>query len=98
LIIEEDHQLRRLLGAILGGAGYHVLEARSENRALELLASHSDSVDVVVLDSPPSKERIGTGCKILLLSDNPATSPGHDMLQKPFKPSALIDAVQRLLR
>ncbi|HEX8984497.1 MAG TPA: hypothetical protein VF767_03665 [Bryobacteraceae bacterium] len=98
LIIEEDQQLRRLLGTILGGAGYRVLEARSHDRALELLASGADSVDVVIHDSPLSLERIGTGCKVLLLSCYAAASPGNGMLRKPFKPAALIEAVRKLLR
>jgi DNA-binding NtrC family response regulator len=97
LIVEEDHQLRHLIGRILDGAGYRVLEARTENQARQLLQADCDGVDLVVLDSVWAPEPMGERQKILLLSAESAADATRPTLQKPFKPADLITAVHNSL-
>jgi DNA-binding response OmpR family regulator len=98
LVIEEDHQLRHLISKILDGAGYRVLEARTNTQAQRFLRTDPERVDLVVLDSVYAPGQIEAGTKVLLLTADPAASPSARILQKPFKPAALVEAVRDSLR
>ncbi len=50
LVCEDDDSLRRLMVLILGRAGYHVLTAETSTRALELVASLREPLDLLVSD------------------------------------------------
>lgn len=98
LVVEEDQQLRKLIGIILDGAGYRVLQARNGYQASRLMAGGTEPVDLIVLGGsarrPAAFQAAG---KVLLLSPDPAGTPDNPVLQKPFKPAALIHAVRQLL-
>ncbi len=98
LVVERDQQLRRLIGRILDAAGYRVLEAGSHTRAMQLLEAENHSVDVMVMDSLYPSWQIEDGRKVLLLSFDPDASQAGGILPKPFKPSALLEAVGKILR
>ncbi|HVX65759.1 MAG TPA: hypothetical protein VHA11_04110 [Bryobacteraceae bacterium] len=94
LVVEEDHQLRRLIGKILDGAGYRVLEARTDLHAARLLEGDSDHVDLIVSETPPAPGHFDASARVLLLTCGPAESSSGRSLQKPFRPAALIQAVR----
>ncbi|MEP6730342.1 MAG: ATP-binding protein [bacterium] len=50
LLVEDNAALRNLALRILRGAGYHVLEARSANAAIELGKSYSDDIHLLLTD------------------------------------------------
>ncbi len=50
LVVEDEESLRNLVTRILRGLGYTVLSAAAAGEALELLANHDGSVDLLVTD------------------------------------------------
>ena len=50
LLVEDEEQVRVILGRALGAAGYRVLEAGSGPDALDLFRAHADAIDVVLTD------------------------------------------------
>ena len=50
LVVDDEPMIRGLLGAILGDAGYRVLEAVDGEDALSVYRQHADDVDLVILD------------------------------------------------
>jgi two-component system cell cycle sensor histidine kinase/response regulator CckA len=50
LLIEDDEQVRRVTGRVLGSRGYDVIEARNGKAALEVLARRGDEIDLIVTD------------------------------------------------
>jgi hypothetical protein len=98
LVVEEDQQLRKLIGVILDDAGYRVLQARNGYQASRLLADGAGPVDLIVLGGPSRRSAVFQAAgKVLLLSPDPAGNPENPVLQKPFKPAALIHAVRDLI-
>ncbi len=50
LLAEDEDQVRQIAGLILREAGYRVLEARTPGEALEIVGSHSGSIDLLLTD------------------------------------------------
>ena len=50
LAVDDDAAIRRLVGRILGDAGYRVIVAGSAEQALQLAAAHADAIDVLLTD------------------------------------------------
>lgn len=50
LLAEDDVQLRMLLVAILGGAGYTIFDAEDGEKAIELYEENSDAIGLLLLD------------------------------------------------
>jgi DNA-binding response OmpR family regulator len=98
LVVEEDQQLRKLIGVILDGAGYRVVQARNGRDAGRLLGGECDDVDLVILDGLKGRPRTFAACaKYLFLIPNRVENPENPVLQKPFKPAALVEAVRAAL-
>jgi DNA-binding NtrC family response regulator len=50
LVVDDERNIRRTLEMVLSGEGYRVLEAESAERALELLSSPDQPVDLAIFD------------------------------------------------
>ena len=50
LVVDDEKNIRRTLGMVLGGDGYRVVEAESGEQALELIAHSDKPIDVAILD------------------------------------------------
>jgi CheY-like chemotaxis protein len=50
LVVEDDHQMRRVVSAMLAARGYQVLSAANGSAALELLSTRDRGVDLIVTD------------------------------------------------
>jgi CheY-like chemotaxis protein len=98
LVVEEDQQLRKLIGVILDGAGYRVLQVRNRHQAVRLLAGGAGGVDLIVLGGTSRHSTVfDPAAKVLMLSADAANRPENPVLRKPFRPAALIQAVRQLI-
>lgn len=50
LVVEDDNELRKLLGLLLETEGFKVFEADDGQVALDVLAAHSGEIDMVITD------------------------------------------------
>ncbi len=113
LVVEEDGELRALVGEALRRRGYQVLEAESATAALEIFASHPARIHLVVSDSgavtsqgAPLVARLKAidpfvqSLATLQPSDaveGPRVLPTTPSIQKPFILQALADKVREVL-
>lgn len=108
LVVDDEELVRGLVRAVLEAEGFHVLEAAGAEEALEAARSPV-AVDLVVTDVCMPRIR-GTelvpllrarrpGLRALYMSGNPGEAAGQawPLLQKPFTPAALVDAVRAAL-
>ena len=108
LVVEDEHDLRRLLLEVLRGRGYTVLEASRPEQALELSQQYPGQIDLLVTDvvmpnmnGPALAGKLQQqrpGLPVLFISgySEPAQAP-RPFLKKPFPPEALAQAVRALL-
>jgi len=61
LLVEDEEQVRNLIAEVLQMQGYTVLEARDGREALQLVAQHRDTIDLLLTDVVMP----GTGGKVL---------------------------------
>jgi two-component system, cell cycle sensor histidine kinase and response regulator CckA len=111
LVVEDDDVLRQLISLVLQGSGFAVLEAGAGFPALALSRAHERPIDLLITDivlpgvdgeklaERVQRERPST--KVLFISGHaaeiaPRLGAGN-FLQKPFTPTAFLDAVKRLL-
>lgn len=112
LIVDDNPEIREVLGILLGSEGYLVAEAENGNQALELL---SEDTDLVILDvmmpgltglKTCEKIREKSNVPILFLTAKTQDADksigllvgGDDYLAKPFSHSELTARVKALLR
>jgi CheY-like chemotaxis protein len=50
LLVEDDDAVRSLAQLVLSSGGYHVLEARDGEQALQIAAAHPDTIHLLVTD------------------------------------------------
>jgi len=50
LVVEDEHHVRELVSTILQARGYHILEAESGAKALDVWHTHKDGIDLVLTD------------------------------------------------
>jgi len=50
LLVEDEDSVRALVGDILRAQGYHILEAREPANALQLAATHTGNIDLLLTD------------------------------------------------
>lgn len=111
LLVDDDSDLRALLGGVLADAGYAVTEEGEPQRVTELLAR--THFDAVVCDQRLGPGVQGTGLldearrrgllegtRCILISGLPPTSdrPWLQVLQKPFDVDTLVRALQSAAR
>jgi CheY-like chemotaxis protein len=103
LVVEHEPEVLRVLRDILARAGFAVLLARSVEKALQLYEQHRLEVDLLVIDGRlPEIEQLTSPhpeLKVLRLSGfaEGASASGLPVLNKPFTPAALVEAVRSLL-
>ncbi|WP_336486362.1 response regulator [Methylobacterium nigriterrae] len=112
LVVEDETLVRMIATDILTEAGYRVLEARDADEALVLLGARND-IDLVFSDCEMPGAVDGVGLAHLVHERRPdlpllLTSgrmrlapvdlpPGARFLEKPYRPSVLIDKVETCL-
>lgn len=110
LVVDDDHDLRYLVGRMLSDNGYRVLDASTPQEAVSL-ASQAESIDAVLTDvvmpSMPGTEladilrqRFGGGLKVLFLSGFSGGGELRDaqrVLSKPFTERELLHRLRRIL-
>jgi PAS domain S-box-containing protein len=90
LLVEDDEQIRSLLGTVLRGRGYTVMEAENAGEAVLIVEETSSAIDLVVSDivmphvsGDKLAERIRgmrPGVRVLLMSGYPDSFPSEDRL------------------
>jgi two-component system, cell cycle sensor histidine kinase and response regulator CckA len=113
LLVEDDAGVRAILEEILRRHGYEVLSCESPSDALEICASHRETIHLLVTDimmpgmnGRQLSERVldlRPGIQVLYVSgyadstQQEVSDPAMDYLQKPFRPEALALKVRELL-
>jgi CheY-like chemotaxis protein len=111
LLVEDERLVRNLTRRILADAGYGVLEAGSGAEALELSASHSGPIHLLLTDvimprmsGKQVMERLSAqrpGLRVLYMSGYFDDAIGTDILRhfiaKPFQREALLERVRAAL-
>jgi two-component system, cell cycle sensor histidine kinase and response regulator CckA len=111
LIAEDDEALRALVRIALETCGYSVLAATGGADALRLARLHGGPISLLVsdvvmpgMDGPELARRLAAcrpGLKVLLFSGYPGEADllpsGAAFLQKPFRPSRLVEKVREVL-
>jgi two-component system, cell cycle sensor histidine kinase and response regulator CckA len=113
LLVDDDEAVRRFARRILTQQGFHVIEAADGAEALEVASANADPVHLLLTDVIMPKinglvlaerllqERPDIG--VLYISGYVETSmllakrPESILLQKPFTPDSLIEAVRQVL-
>ncbi len=111
LVVDEEHLVRRLMVRTLEGAGYRVLPVADGPEALTLAGELTvppavlvASVDMDQIDGVTLSERMRSQfpkLRVLFVrgsegGGDPAIVPGR-VLQKPFSPQQLLQAIKELL-
>jgi two-component system cell cycle sensor histidine kinase/response regulator CckA len=110
LSVDDDEDLRQLVGDVLTGAGFRVLSADSAESALLVLES-DEPIDLIVTDVVMPglngmalarlARRLRPDVRILYSSafwPHIVTEPAdRDLVRKPYLPKQLIDRVRRSL-
>jgi signal transduction histidine kinase/CheY-like chemotaxis protein len=110
LVVEDQDDVRRLVRQVLGKAGYEVVEAHDGVEGLEVLRSQASSIGLVLTDlvmprmsgtaMHDAARASGLGTPFVFVSgyseeqlavDTRADIP---LLQKPFTPAALLEAIE----
>jgi signal transduction histidine kinase len=113
LAVEDQAEVRRIVGESLARSGYSVLEASSGEQALALMKDHPGPIQLlltdVVMPGMNGKalanrvEKLRPGTKVLFMSgypnDEQAFLPDCNLsyLQKPFTPGDLVAKVREIL-
>lgn len=108
LLVEDEPDLRLLFEDILASAGYKVDVAPTVAQARTLLGERR--YDLVICDGTLpdgngltiADEALGRGSKAIILTGYASALPQadierHEVLPKPIRPAALLDAVERRL-
>ena len=108
LVVDDDPIVRRFISAVLRMGGFQVLEAPDATQALVVFQAGGFAVDLVITDvQMPGMNGCDLARKllaarpnlpILLVSGSHSESPASlPLLQKPFRPSRLLDALRSTL-
>lgn len=111
LLAEDDQGIRDLLCYVLGRHGFSVLPAKDGAEAVEIAGSQTDQIDLLLADINMPKitgvdlaRRVGRmrpDLPVLLMSGEldglDVLKPGWHFLEKPFRPSKLLAAVDLVL-
>ncbi len=111
LVVDDEVQLAALMACLLERHGYRTLVAHSAPEALRKFSEQPASVDLVLSDvlmpggsGPDMVARmleIRSGLKALFVTAYPGHStallPGFRILNKPFRPGDLLEAVRAAL-
>jgi CheY-like chemotaxis protein/DNA-binding Xre family transcriptional regulator len=107
LLVDDHEEVRSLMARILREGGYHVVEASDAAAALDVIALGTQVellvTDVVMpgLSGFELASHVTAACKVPVLFLSTFALTGDDIpgpvLQKPFTPSVLLDAVRGLL-
>ncbi len=109
LFVDDDRELRDLVGRVLSAAGCTVLAAASAAEAREVCVSHDGEIELVVVDVAlpdgrgdllvPLLRELRPELQVVLMSGFPAAALGPTgeapsrVLAKPFTPNQLRDAI-----
>lgn len=113
LLVDDDERILTLVARVLGQRGYEVVSARSGEEALNLAASRSHRIDLLLTDVVlPGASGVSValalqaatpGLRVLLASGcpDPRTAgvdlPSAQFLMKPYSLGELVNRVQSLL-
>jgi CheY-like chemotaxis protein len=115
LIVEDDPEIRQMLGIVLQAAGAQATTAPSATTALQMLATSAPEALVVDWNLPDMNggdllaaieaAELAPGARMLLITGglmpDEARRAGRGssarLLQKPFRPAALVQALAELL-
>ena len=100
IVIVEDPFIRRFVRNVLGRLGYAVIES-DEKDALQLASESPGGVKLLITNRPDVFECLDRAVPILYLSATPdwelaARFSNLRVLQKPFHPHELLEAVGRV--
>lgn len=95
LLIEDDIALRTLLAGIIGGKGYHILQAEKRDEALEMLNDFPDiAVIICDLGLPPQEHTTVEGLATIRDIQALAISPKIIVLTGQDQESSALEAIR----
>jgi DNA-binding NtrC family response regulator len=114
LVADDDEQVRSLIWEILAREGLRVLPARNGHEAIEVMQAHGAGIDVLLADVVMPRvggrdlalkaAEIAPHIRVLFVSgyggndDFSADFPEASVLEKPFSPAQLVEAVKTAIR
>jgi DNA-binding response OmpR family regulator len=109
LVVDDEDDIRVVVGQMLTGAGYVVLDAGDPHHALRMAAEQE--VDLLLTDVVMPLMRgtelaqrlqaVAPSAKVLLMSAYKVAeidASGHPFIAKPFTPEVLLERVRQVLR
>lgn len=109
LIVDDESYIRRYLKAVLQCGGIQCVEAKNAFDAVELLQGRADEIDLLITDIQMPGQMDGADLATLVKSSFP-TLPvilisghaekvpnGFALVQKPFSPETILEAVQQVM-
>ena len=113
LLVEDETPVRQLVGEVLRRIGYTVMEARDGHEGIKSVEEHAASIDLLLTDvvmpgvsGPAVAEALtttGSAAPVIFMSGYSEEFAGDThqlnvpLLQKPFTPARLVEAVRRAL-
>jgi DNA-binding NtrC family response regulator len=108
LVVDDEDDIRTVVGAMLKAQGYTVLDTRDPQQALRLAAQQPVNLlltDVVMplmrgTELAQRLQSISPWTKVLLMSAfmvAEVTASGQPFITKPFTPEALVEKVRQVL-
>jgi len=101
IAVTEDPFIRKFLGDVLKRRGYVVVSADAAH-AIEMIESGSDTIELVITNSPVNFESVAQRVPMLYIAAVPDLEIASHFrtcrtLNKPFLPEQLITAVEELV-
>ena len=106
LVVDDEPSIRKYVSTILQREDFKTLEAEDGARALQIVEALGGRVDLIVTDiQMPNGDgltlaravrRLFQAVPVILVSGNAQPDAAFEFVEKPFSPSAILQAVRKV--